>query len=77
MKKTIDGKIMLKVTTHKKSRSEESLRWLVNLTSRGFNLTSCKLDWTKINFFHLRFHEASIGKVEQLVKFQNSSTMAE
>ena len=39
------------------SRSEESLRWLVNLTSHGLNLTSRKLDLTKSNIFHLRFEQ--------------------
>ena len=35
----------------KKIRSEESLGWLVNLTWRGLNLISPKLDLTKIIFF--------------------------
>ena len=31
--------------------SEESLRWLINLTYLGLNLTSSKLDLTKIILF--------------------------
>ena len=51
------------------SRSEESLRWLVNLTLRGFNLTSNKLDLTKRFAWDWTEHL----NTQKCMKFQNSS----
>ena len=48
----------------KKSRNEESLRWLVNLTSLGLNLTLRKI----IYFISRRVNSRNFGKIRAFIQ---------